>query len=160
MTIHIEIMAILVSIIALLLFTTSLVSDETSLFGRFACLFLSLFLVSSLAYTCTPLAKHQNSEFTFAEYEIQQLTVDNVIFENLSHSIKDENIKVDLATQEYSNIVLKTEETYTVRWLCFDVRMTEIEYCIYLEPDIYEQMQRDIILYPGGEEHENMFPRR
>lgn len=88
-------------------------------------------------------------------YDISKLTTSTVFFEVedkiKSWSLDDTSyISVKEATDEYSNVVVKTTTDKDVDWL-FDFKTQSTKYVVYLDTNTYAKYKNPTVLYERGE---------
>lgn len=100
--------------------------------------------------------KHANITNTdTVEYEISKLTTNTVFFnvddDVKSWSLDDTNyIVVKKASDEYSNVVVKTTNDKDVDWL-INFKTQSTKYVVYLDSELYEKYKNPNVLYEKGE---------
>jgi hypothetical protein len=88
-------------------------------------------------------------------YDISKLTTSTVFFEVedeiKSWSLDDTSyVSVKEATDEYSNVVVKTTTDKDVDWL-FDFKTQSTKYVVYLDSELYAKYKNPTVLYEKGE---------
>lgn len=88
------------------------------------------------------------------EYEISKLTTSAVFFERDGEStamqFTNDYITVSEASDEYSNVVIKTTSDKDVDWL-IDFQTQSVKYVVYLDSELYERYKNPTVLYEKGE---------
>lgn len=113
------------------------------------CIFaLSFGLIICITLATAPRIPH---EVKTTSLEMTELTVSSVKFvnendEELHRNINDHNIEIVETTEDYSNVIVLSETTATVKWW-IDVELSEGKYTIYLEPELYERYSMGNVIY-------------
>ena len=88
------------------------------------------------------------------KYEISKLTTSAVFFEKDGEStamqFTNDYITVSEASDEYSNVVVKTISDKDVDWL-IDFKTQSTKYIVYLDSELYEKYKNPTVLYEKGE---------
>ena len=88
------------------------------------------------------------------EYEISKVTTSAVFFEKDGKStamqFSNDYITVSEASDEYSNVVVKTTSDKDVDWL-IDFKSQSTKYVVYLDSELYEKYKNPTVLYEKGE---------
>lgn len=99
--------------------------------------------------------KHANITNTDTiEYEISKVTTSAVFFEKDGEStamqFSNDYITVSEASDEYSNVVIKTISDKDVDWL-IDFKTQSVKYVLYLDSELYAKYKNPTVLYEKGE---------
>lgn len=99
--------------------------------------------------------KHANITNTdTVEYEISKVTTSAVFFEKEGEStamqFTNDYITVSEASDEYSNVVVKTTSDKDVDWL-IDFKAQSTRYVVYLDSELYAKYKNPTVLYEKGE---------
>lgn len=88
------------------------------------------------------------------EYEISKVTTSAVFFEKDGESTEmqfvNDYITVSEASDEYSNVVVKTTSDKDVNWL-IDFKTQSTKYVVYLDSELYAKYKNPTVLYEKGE---------
>ena len=99
--------------------------------------------------------KHANITNTdTVVYEISKVTTSAVFFEKEGEStamqFTNDYITVSEASDEYSNVVVKTTNDKDVDWL-IDFKTQSTKYVVYLDSGLYAKYKNPTVLYEKGE---------
>lgn len=118
------------------------------------CAILFVFGLTGLISVNTAVKKAAVSNTEESVHTISKLTTNTVFFDVdgdvKSWSLDDTNyILVKKATDEYSNVVIKTITDKDVDWL-IDFKTQSVKYVVYLDSELYERYKNPNILYERG----------
>lgn len=92
--------------------------------------------------------KHLDSTFTYIEYPIEKMTLQEVYFDEYNVvNLKEQWVIVEEPNEKYSNIVLVEKENFKQKWLFFFINYENKTYHIYLTKDIYDRYKSGYVIY-------------